>query len=84
MMNPPFSKQQDIDHIYKAFDYLKPGGILVSVMSTSHTYRTNQKSELFREFLEQTGAEAEFLPQGTFKASGTMINACVVKIRKAI
>lgn len=34
--------------------------------------------------LEQTGAEAEFLPQGTFKASGTMINVCVVKIRKAI
>lgn len=84
VMNPPFSKQQDIDHIYKAFDYLKPGGILVSVMSTSHTYRTNKKSELFRKFLEQTGAETEFLPQGTFKESGTMANTCVIKIRKSI
>lgn len=84
VMNPPFSKQQDIDHVYKAFDCLKPGGILVSVMSTSHTYRTNQKSELFREFLVQTGAETEFLPQGTFKESGTMANTCVIKIRKAI
>ena len=84
VMNPPFSKQQDIDHVYKAFDILKPGGILVSVMSTSHTYRTNKKSELFREFLEQNGAEVDFLPQGTFKESGTLANTCVVKIRKAV
>ena len=83
VMNPPFSKQQDIDHVYKAYDCLKPGGILVSVMSTSHTYRTNSKSELFREFLEQIGAEVEILPEGTFKESGTMVNTCVVKIRKA-
>lgn len=34
--------------------------------------------------LEQTDAEAEFLPHGIFKESGTMINASVVKIRKAI
>lgn len=84
VMNPPFSKQQDIDHVYKAFECLKPGGILVSIMSISHTYRTNKKSELFREFLEQTGAETEFLPQGTFKESGTMANTCVIKIRRAI
>lgn len=83
VMNPPFSKQQDIDHIYKAFECLNPGGILVSVMSTSHTYRTNKKSGLFREFLEQTGAEVEMLPEGTFKESGTMIKSCIVKIRKA-
>lgn len=83
VMNPPFCKQQDIDHVYKAYDCLNPGGILVSVMSTSHTYRTNKKSMLFREFLEQTGAEVEILPEGTFKESGTLIKTCVVKIRKA-
>lgn len=83
VMNPPFSKQQDIDHVYKAYDVLNPGGILVSVMSNAHTFRTNEKSELFREFLEQTGAGVEFLPAGTFKDSGTMVNTCIVKIRKA-
>ena len=83
VMNPPFSKQQDIDHVYKAFEVLNPDGILVSVMSTSHTYRTNRKSELFRDFLEMTGAEVEILPEGTFKESGTMVRSCVVKIRKA-
>lgn len=83
VMNPPFSKQQDIDHVYKAYECLNPGGVLVSVMSTSHTFRTNKKSELFREFLDQTGAEVEMLPEGIFKESGTMIKTCVVKIRKA-
>ncbi len=83
VMNPPFSKQQDIDHVYKAFDCLNPGGLLVSVMSISHTYRTNIKSELFREFLEQTRAEVEILPDGAFKESGTMVKTSIVKIRKA-
>lgn len=83
VMNPPFSKQQDIDHIYKAYECLNPGGVLVSVMSTSHTYRKNEKSEQFREFLDKTGAEVEMLPEGIFKESGTMIKTCVVKIRKA-
>lgn len=82
VMNPPFTKQQDIDHVYKAYDCLNPGGVLVSVMSMSHTFRTNKKSELFREFLEQVGAEVEILPEGVFKESGTMIKTCVVKIRK--
>jgi len=84
VMNPPFSKHQDIEHVYKAYDCLNPGGILVSVMSTSHTFRTDKKSILFREFLEQTGAEVEFLPEGTFKESGTMVTTCVVKIRKVV
>ena len=83
VMNPPFSKHQDIEHVYKAYDCLNPGGILVSVMSTSHTFRTDKKSELFREFLKQSGAEVEILPEGSFKESGTMVNTCVVKIRKA-
>src|SRR5690606_5547682 len=51
VMNPPFSKQQDIDHIYHAFKFLKPGGILVSVVSESPFYRNNKKSVEFREWL---------------------------------
>ena len=84
VMNPPFSKQQDIDHVYKAYDCLNPGGVLVSVMSMSHTFRSDKKSKLFREFLEQNESEVEFLPEGTFKESGTMIRTCVVKVRKAV
>lgn len=84
VMNPPFTKQQDIDHVYKAYDCLNPDGVLVSVMSVSHTFRTNEKSKAFREFLEQTNAEVEILPEGTFKESGTMVNTCIVKIKKSV
>ena len=84
VMNPPFSKHQDIDHVRKAYDCLNPGGILVSVMSMSHTFRSDKKSASFREFLEQTEAELECLPEGAFKESGTMVRTCVVKIRKPV
>lgn len=83
VMNPPFTRQQDIDHVYKAYEGLNPEGVLVAVMSTSYTFRTNEKSELFRTFLELTGAQVEILPQDTFQESGTAVETCIVKIRKA-
>ena len=82
VMNPPFSRQQDIDHVMKAYELLAPDGILVSVMSTSYQFRTNQKAREFRAFLDATCADHFDLPEGAFKESGTMIRACVVVIRK--
>ena len=81
-MNPPFSKHQDIDHVYKAFEILKSGGILVSVMSNSPFFRTDKKSEDFREFLMLNSAIVEELPEGAFKESGTMVKTCIIKIKK--
>lgn len=83
VMNPPFSKQQDIDHIYHAFDLLKSRGILVSVMSPSPFFRTNEKSIKFREWLESLNAEIVDVPEGAFKESGTMIRTKIVKIVKS-
>jgi len=82
IMNPPFSKQQDIDHIYEAFNVLCNGGILVSVISESPFFRTNSKSINFIGFLADNGAEITLLPEGSFKESGTMVRARVVKIKK--
>jgi predicted RNA methylase len=82
VMNPPFSRQQDIDHIYKAFEVLSVGGIMVSVVSKSPFYRTNEKSLKFRAFLEEHNAIVEDLPDGAFKESGTMVRACLIKIVK--
>lgn len=84
VMNPPFSRQQDIDHIYKAFEILKKGGILVSVVSKSPFFRTNEKSLKFRAFLEEHHATVEDLPEGAFKESGTMVRACLIKIVKEV
>lgn len=82
IMNPPFSRQQDIDHILHAFDLLKDGGILVSIVSESSFFRTNSKSTEFRNFLEENNAEIISLPEGVFKESGTMVRTRIIKVRK--
>jgi hypothetical protein len=63
-------------------DLLKPGGILVTVMSPAWQYRTDRKHAEFRAWLEELDHEVEDLPGGTFKASGTNIRTLLVTIRK--
>ena len=80
--NPPFSKQQDIDHIRTAFEIMNTGGILVSVVSVSPFFRNNKKSVDFRNWLDDNGAEVIDVPAGAFKASGTNIPTKIIKIIK--
>ncbi len=83
IMNPPFCRQQDIDHVYHAYGLLKSGGILVSVTSPSPFFRTNKKSEDFRNWLDELNAEIVDIDAGEFKNSGTMIATKIIKICKA-
>ena len=80
--NPPFRNGQDVDHVRHMYDLLKPGGILVTVMSPAWQYRADRKHAEFRAWLDQLEHELEELPEGTFKASGTNIRTVLVKIRK--
>ena len=82
VMNPPFSKQQDISHILAAYCLLKPGGILVSVVSESAFFRSNEKAEKFRDFLEASNALTIYLSDGAFKESGTTVRTRLVRIEK--
>jgi hypothetical protein len=82
IMNPPFSKQQDIDHIMAAFGILGDDGVLVSVVSVSPFFRQNKKSVEFRDWLDANGAEVIDVPAGAFKASGTMVETKIIKIVK--
>ncbi|MDR1572807.1 MAG: class I SAM-dependent methyltransferase [Clostridiales Family XIII bacterium] len=82
IMNPPFTRQQDIDHIMRAYDCLVPGGVLVAVCGTSPFFRDNGKSVAFREWLDDSGAEIIDVPEGAFKVSGTNIRTKIIKIRK--
>ena len=82
IMNPPFTKQQDIDHILHAYSLLNPGGILVSVVSEAPFFRENKKSTDFRQFLHYNDAEIIKNPEGTFKASGTRVKTRLIKIKK--
>lgn len=83
LMNPPFEKQADIDHVMHAYKFLKPGGRLVSIMSASLTFRSNKKTLQFREFLHSVGAEIIDNPADAFKASGTMARTVTISFQKS-
>lgn len=80
--NPPFSKNQDIDHIMKMWECLKPKGRVVSVASKHWQHSNNKKEKQFREFLSNMDATIHDIEAGRFKESGTMISCCVIVIDK--
>lgn len=80
VMNPPFGRQADIKHVSHALKFLKPGGLLVSVMASSVTFRSNKLTTDFRQLIEDRGGHIEELPEGAFKSSGTMVNTVIVVI----
>lgn len=80
--NPPFNKNQDIDHIRKMYDCLRPGGRLVSIASKHWEYSGNKKETAFKEWLNEVGSTIEQVPAGSFKESGTSIATCIIIIDK--
>ena len=79
IMNPPFSKNQDVKHVRHAYDLLNEGGRLVAIMSAHSFFAQDRESKEFQDWLPGYGEE---LPAGSFKASGTMVNAYLVVIDK--
>ncbi len=80
--NPPFSKNQDIDHVRKMYEVLKVGGRLVSITSTHWQLSTNKKETEFRNWLKDVGAQILDVPAGSFKESGTKIKTLILVIDK--
>jgi predicted RNA methylase len=80
VMNPPFAKQADIRHVLHALKFLKPAGLLVSVMSAGVTFRDDKLTQSFRDLVLERGGDIEALPEGAFKESGTMVRTVIVTI----
>jgi type I restriction-modification system DNA methylase subunit len=81
-MNPPFTKGQDAKHVNHALDFLKPGGVLVAIMTPN---AMNKVQEPYRSLCLRLKAEcmideATPLPSGTFK--DTDIETLMVRITK--
>lgn len=81
--NPPFSKNQDIDHIYKMYECLKPGGKLVTIASKHWTFASEKKCVEFREWLESKDAVVADIEAGEFSESGTNVATVYLRIDKA-
>lgn len=82
LANPPFSKNQDVFHIRKMYDCLKPGGRMVSVASKHWKLSDNETESKFRKWIKSKKAEVKDIEAGRFKESGTMISCCAIVIDK--
>lgn len=82
IINPPFSNGADIDHVIRAYQFLKVGGVIVAIMGEGAFFRSDKKATHFRAWLDQHAGESEQLTSGTFAQSGTNVNTRLVIIRK--
>lgn len=82
VMNPPFSKCQDVRHISHAWGFLKPGGTLVSVASSGTKFRSDKLTQEFRSWVNELRGEIIDLPDGSFSESGTEVSTIIIKLRK--
>lgn len=80
LMNPPFDRERDIDHVMHALKFLKPGGCLVAVMSASTEFRETKKSKSFRERMDNMKAVFRDLPAGSFSSVGTYCNTLTIRV----
>jgi hypothetical protein len=82
LMNPPFTKQQDVKHVFHAWKCLSKGGRLVSIVSESPFFRENSLSRDFRDWLDINNAVVIDLDHGAFKSSGTMVKTRIIVVNK--
>jgi hypothetical protein len=84
VMNPPFENGQDIDHVRRAYDLVKPGGRVVAIMSEGPFFRNDKKAVAFRDWLDEIDGTSEKLPEGAFKSSerSTGVNTRLVILDK--
>jgi hypothetical protein len=84
IMNPPFEKGQDIDHVMFCFEtYLKPGGRLVAIMSSGSLTGSTKKHLEFNEF--RFNNDASFINNGqAFKNAfnSTGISSIILVVEK--
>jgi len=78
VMNPPFSKEQDIDHVLHAWKMLRLGGLLVAIMSSGAVQRSNTKKVLaFRDWINQVGGSIIENEAGAFERSDALVKTGV-------
>lgn len=80
--NPPFSKNQDIEHIMKMYALLEEDGILVSILSTHWNISNEKKCLDFKEWIKDVDGFIYDINKGEFKDSGTNIGTNVLVINK--
>jgi predicted RNA methylase len=87
VMNPPFDRGRDCDHVRHAFGFLKPGGVLVAVMSARAEFCEDKRHKALHRIVEASKPAYGWrkwhdLPARSFGHAGTNINTVILAIRK--
>lgn len=82
VMNPPWDRERDVDHVVHALEFLKPDGLLVAVMSAGTEFRETRKAAAFRELMAGMRARWTDLPERSFASVGTNANAVILRVYK--
>lgn len=82
VMNPPFDRGRDVDHVAHAVKFLRPGGVLVAIMAAGVEFREDAKTKAFRTMAKKMDARWRDLPSGSFSEHGTNVNTLYVKMRR--
>jgi len=80
--NPPFTKNQDIDHLLEMYNCLADGGRLICITSKSWVSGSQKKQVDFRAWLDEVAADIFDIEKCTFKESGTMVGGKIIVIDK--
>ncbi|MFJ3685574.1 hypothetical protein [Pseudomonas sp. NPDC090208] len=76
LMNPPFSKRRDADHIMRAYGMLASGGTLVAIAGEGVFVGPDNKAQEFRDWLDAHKAYVEKLDGGTFNDNALLAQTC--------
>lgn len=82
LMNPPFGRGADMAHVTHALGFLRPGGVLASIMSPHWTFASDRQAQEFRGLMNDHSHDWTPLPEGSFRASDTGVNTGILTIRK--
>lgn len=87
VMNPPFDRGRDCDHVRHAFRFLKPGGKLIAVMSARAEFRDDRRHKALHAIVGRCNPAYGWrkwhdLPAGSFAHAGTNVNTVVLAISK--
>lgn len=75
VMNPPFTRGEDVKHVLHAHGFLKPDGRLVALCADGPGRR-----EAFAPLIEECGGSYRPLPEGSFREQGTNVRVAMVVI----
>lgn len=87
IMNPPFDRGRDCDHVRHAYEFLRPGGVLIAVMSARAEYGEDKRHKALHKIVDQCKPAYGWmkwhdLPAQSFAHAGTNVNTVVLAIRK--